>query len=493
MAVKQTDLKGILAYSTISQLGMIMAMLGFGTGVAVFAAIFHILNHATFKGSLFMVAGIVDHETGTRDIRRLGGLYTLMPITATLAIFGLFSMAGVPLPILNGFLSKEMFFDAAVDLREVEGSLYGAVAPFVPYAAVLGSIFTFVYSMILFFKTFTGDLQLSKLERKPHDPPFGMLLSPIILVVLIVVIALFPGPFNYYLLTPATSAVMGEVPYTHIYFWHGFINAPLFMSITVLLIGSLLYLTKERWLHVYKRVPGAWSLNNGYDYIVNGLYASSKKITDIYMTGSIRNYFRMIIGFMALIGLYTLYSTSDWSISFKGASYSFAELATAITMMVASVAVIFINNRISAILVLGVVGYGLSLLFVFYSAPDLALTQLIVETVTVALFLLCFYHLPKLKEEKESSGNKVINLVISISFGVLVTLIALSSHSSKMFQSISDYFVETSYTLGGGNNIVNVILVDMRGLDTMFEICVLGLAALGIVAMIKYTKKGDVE
>lgn len=493
MAVKQTDLKGILAYSTVSQLGMIMAMLGFGTGVAVLAAIFHILNHATFKGSLFMVAGIVDHETGTRDIRRLGGLYTLMPITATLAIFGVFSMAGVPLPIFNGFLSKEMFFDATVDLRDESGSIYQTVGPFIPFIAVLGSIFTFVYSMILFFKTFTGKLQMDKLEKKPHDPPIGMLISPFVLVTLIVLIALFPGPFNHYLLTPATFAVKGEISHTHIKFWHGLTNLPMLMTGVVLLIGILLFLSKEKWLHVYNRLPGSWSMNKVYDFLLNGLLKGSKYVTSFYMTGSLKNYVRIIIGFMSMIGLFTLFQTNGWAFTFKGASLSIPELAIALTMMIAAIAVLFISNRIAAILVLGVVGYGLSLLFVFYSAPDLALTQLIVETVTVALFLLAFYHLPKLKEEKESKSNNIINLLISISFGVFITLVGLSSHSSKWFESISSYFVETSYSLGGGNNIVNVILVDMRGLDTMFEISVLGIAALGILALIKYKKKGDVE
>lgn len=493
MAVKQTDLKGILAYSTVSQLGMIMAMLGFGTGVAVLAAIFHILNHATFKGSLFMVAGIVDHETGTRDIRRLGGLYTLMPITATLAIFGVFSMAGVPLPIFNGFLSKEMFFDATVDLRDEGGSIYQAVGPFIPFIAVLGSIFTFVYSMILFFKTFTGRLQLGKLEKKPHDPPIGMLISPFVLVTLIVVIALFPGPFNHYLLTPATFAVKGEISHTHIQFWHGLTNLPMLMTGVVLLIGILLFLSKEKWTHVYNRLPGSWSMNKVYDFLLNGLLKGSNYVTSFYMTGSLKNYVRIIIGFMAMIGLFTLFQTNGWAFTFTGASLSIPELAIALTMMIATIAVLFISNRIAAILVLGVVGYGLSLLFVFYSAPDLALTQLIVETVTVALFLLAFYHLPKLKEEKESKSNNIINLIISISFGIFITLVGLSSHSSKWFESISSYFVETSYSLGGGNNIVNVILVDMRGLDTMFEISVLGIAALGILALINYKKKGDVE
>ncbi|MFD1736650.1 Na+/H+ antiporter subunit A [Bacillus salitolerans] len=493
MAVKQTDLKAILAYSTISQLGMIMAMLGFGTGVAVFAAIFHILNHATFKGSLFMVAGIVDHETGTRDIRRLGGLFTLMPITATLAIFGVFSMAGVPLPILNGFLSKEMFFDAAVDLRLEPSSIYQAVAPYIPIIAVFGSIFTFVYSMLLYFKTFTGELKLSKLERKPHDPPIGMLISPIILVVLIVVIALLPGPFNTYLLTPAVAAVMGESPHTHIYFWHGFFNAPLFMSLVVLFIGTLLYFMKEKWLPIYETIPGRWSSNKAYDYIVNGMFTFSTAITNLYMNGSLRNYLRIIIGFIAACGIYTMYRTNGWSFEFTGSSISVPELAVAITMMIAAIAIIFTTNRVAAIIILGVVGYGLSLLFVFYSAPDLALTQLIVETVTVALFLLCFYHLPKLKPLKEKTSTKVVNLVISVSFGVLITLVGLSAHSSKWFESISDYFLKNSYKLGGGDNVVNVILVDMRGLDTLLEISVLGLAALGISAMIKLKKKGEVK
>jgi multicomponent Na+:H+ antiporter subunit A len=493
MAVKQTDLKAILAYSTISQLGMIMAMLGFGTGVAVFAAVFHILNHATFKGSLFMVAGIVDHETGTRDIRRLGGLFTLMPITATLAIFGVFSMAGIPLPILNGFLSKEMFFTSAVDLRLEEASIYQLVAPFIPFIAVFGSIFTFVYSMLLYFKTFTGELKLSKLERKPHDPPVGMLISPLILVVLIVVIALFPNPFNYYLLTPAVAAIKGEIAQTHIYFWHGFFNAPLFMSLIVLFVGTFLYVMKEKWLPIYDTIPGRWSLNNVYDYIIETVFTFSAAITRFYMNGSLRSYFRIIIGFISVLGLYTMFQTNGLNLKLEGAPLSLPEITVAITMMIASIAVIFSTNRIAAIIILGVVGYGLSLLFVFYSAPDLALTQLIVETVTVALFLVCFYHLPKLKPVKESLPTKLINIIISVSFGVLITLVGLSAHSSKWFESISDYFITHSYELGGGKNVVNVILVDMRGLDTMLEISVLGLAALGISAMIKLRKKGEIE
>src|SRR5699024_8663511 len=206
MAVRQTDLKAILAFSTVSQLGLIMAMFGFGTNVAIFAAVFHILNHATFKGSLFMVAGIVDVQTGTRDIRKLGGLYTFLPITGTLALLGTFSMAGVPLPFLNGFYSKELFFDATLSLQ---AGIYDLFAAIVPYLAVFGSIFTFVYSMYFFFGVFGKGKKKGTIvtERKQaiKEAPIGMLISPAILVIGVVVIGLFPNLFNQSFLTHAAT------------------------------------------------------------------------------------------------------------------------------------------------------------------------------------------------------------------------------------------------------------------------------------------------
>src|SRR5690625_4439694 len=206
MAIRQTDLKAILAYSTVSQLGMIMAMLGFGTDVAIFAAVFHILNHATFKGSLFMVAGIVDVQTGTRDIRRLGKLFTLMTITATLALFGTFSMAGFPLPFLNGFYSKELFFDATLGLTANDVGISGIIAALVPYLAVFGSVFTFVYSMYLFFGVFGKSKNNPEdLPTKPKEVSIGMLISPTILVLGIVVIGLVPNFFNQSFLQHAAT------------------------------------------------------------------------------------------------------------------------------------------------------------------------------------------------------------------------------------------------------------------------------------------------
>lgn len=492
MAVRQTDLKGILAYSTISQLGMIMAMLGFGTKVAVFAAVFHILNHATFKGSLFMVAGIVDHETGTRDIRKLGGLMTFMPITATLAFFGTFSMAGFPLPFLNGFYSKEMFFDASIHLNSAEGFAQ-ILKTIIPYLAVIGSIFTFVYSMYLVFGTFRGEYKEKELKTKPHEAPFGMLISPIILIVGVIVIGLFPNLFNESFLAHAAESVKGVEVHKHIAFWHGFIT-PLYMSLAVVGVGSYLALKRKSWSPIYNYLPGSLSFNRVYDWLVDKTTTYSEVITKGYMTGSLKQYVRYILIAILVVTSAMMWMTTDLdSINNPDiVSIGIPEMLVVVMMVIASVATIFTSNRIAAILILGVVGYGLAILFVIYRAPDLALTQLIIETVTVALFLLVFMHLPKLEKRNESKGTIFINATISILFGALMTFVAIFSFSSKWFEPISDYFLETAVSLGGGHNVVNVILVDMRGLDTLFEIAVLGTAALGIYGMIKLRRdKGE--
>lgn len=491
MAVRQTDLKAILAYSTVSQLGMIMAMLGYGTPAAVFAAIFHIFNHAVFKGGLFMVAGIVDHQTGTRDIRKLGGLATLMPISATLAFFGTFSMAAFPLPIFGGFLSKEMFFTVSADIGHHFPDLNDTLTTIIPIAAILGSILTFVYSMILFFQTFIAKRK-NPLEKKPRDPKIGMLISPFLLMIMVVVIGLMPNLFNSGFLEPAAYAVAGKHYNMPIHFWHGF-NLPILMSAAVVVFGALLYLTRAKWRSVYAYLPGKVTLNKGYNKLLGKIFSGSEKTTRTYMSGSLQNYLSFILLFIVIAAGGTLLLTNGFVFDTTDtASLTWPELLVALAMAVAAVVTILMKSRVAAILSLGVVGYGISLLFVFFRAPDLALTQMVIETVSVVLFLLCFLHLPKLKPPKESKSRKLLNAGISAAIGAILTLTAISAHSSKHFASIADYMIKHSLSLGGGHNIVNVILVDIRGLDTMFEITVLGLAALGIYAMIKLRKQeGD--
>ncbi len=496
-AVKQTDLKGILAFSTISQLGLIMSLLGLGAAalhydsvedsfytIATTAAVFHLINHATFKGSLFMVVGIVDHETGTRDIRKLGGLMSFMPITFTLAMIGAFSMAG--LPPFNGFLSKEMFFTGMVRILEVDIFNLDTWGILFPVLAWIASVFTFIYSMVLVFKTFTGKFQPEKLDKKPHEAPFGMLISPIILASLVVIIGFFPNILSSTIIAPALGVIMpGLVFDVHISFWHGF-TPELFMTLGVIAFGVLLYTTLDKWRQIYDLFPEKLALNRFYDGGIEGMQTFSSNLTRTYMNGFIRTYLLYIFTFFILL----LGTTLVWKNAFKLStndlsSIGFYEVLLALIIAAASISILFAKSRLTSIILLGAVGYTVALFFVLFRAPDLALTQLVIETVSVSLFLLCFYHLPKLKRNEERIRFKAVNLAVSIGVGAIVTLIALSAHSNKLVESIAGYYVENTYKEAAGKNMVNVILVDFRGFDTMFEICVLGIAALGIFAMIK--------
>ena len=486
MAVRQTDLKAILAYSTISQLGMIMAMLGFGTNIAIFAAVFHILNHATFKGSLFMVAGIVDVQTGTRDIRKLGKLFTLMPITATLALFGTFSMAGFPLPFLNGFYSKELFFESTLGLQAGTTTISTFLASIIPYLAVIGSIFTFVYSMYLFFGVFGGKkTKKTSLPVQPKEAPIGMLISPVILVIGVITIGLIPNTFNKTFLAHAASSISPTATVDSIAYWHG-LSTPFIMSLIVVLVGTILALTIPSWANVYKILPGTLSFNRVYDYSIKSLDSWSRKTTNSYMNGSLRLYMLIIIGTTVLFSFIFMYNTDGFAIDFSDlAPITTLEMVVVIAIIVAAVGTLFANHNVAAILILGITGYGVAILFVLYRAPDLALTQLVIETITMALFLLCFYHFPRLTKRNESKSTITFNLIVSIGYGLLMTMIGISALSSNWFDKISEYFIETSLPIGGGKNIVNVILVDMRGFDTLFEIAVLGLAGLAVYGLIK--------
>ncbi|CAH0344614.1 Na+/H+ antiporter subunit A [Bacillus sp. CECT 9360] len=508
-AVKQTDLKAILAYSTISQLGMIMSLLGLGAAAlhyenmneniymaATVAAVFHLINHATFKGSLFMAAGIIDHETGTRDIRKLGGLMNFMPITFTITLIGALSMAGVP--PFNGFLSKEMFFAAMILVTEMDLFNLDTWGVLLPVIAWTGSIFTFIYSLIIAFKPFTGVFRPEMLEKKPHEAPIGMLIPPVILASLVIIFGLFPNLLASSIIEPVVAAIQPGLAknefHVHISPWHGF-EPELFMTIGVIIFGVLLYLTLDKWNKIYGILPDRFSLNRFYDALIKGVEKVSLSITKLFMTGYIRTYLVYIFLFFILSLGFTLFWKDAFAFDSENtAAIGIYELILATIIAVGAIAILFAKSRLTSIIILGAVGYMVSIFFVLFRAPDLALTQLVIETISVALFLLCFYHLPKLPSRKEERMTfKLNNALISIGVGVIVALIALSSHSNKLFDSISGYYVENAYKEAGGKNIVNVILVDFRGLDTMFEITVLGIAALGIFAMIKLrlTKEDD--
>lgn len=502
-ASKQTDLKGILAFSTVSQLGLIMSLLGVAAMAfhvedaagtifkyAGFAAIFHLINHATFKGSLFMIAGIVDHETGTRDIRKLGGLMSLMPISFTVALIGSFSMAG--LPPFNGFLSKEMFLTGMLSAAEFKLFSFETFGVLFPLLAWIASVFTFVYSFYFVFRTFTGKLQVEKLPKKPHEAPIGMLISPVILASLVVIVFFIPNIVGDVLVKPAVAAIQ---PFLYnspdevniaVHAWHGF-TPELWMTIGIVAVGLLLFALLPKWQKIYQIIPEWLSLNRLYDFFMNTVFDTAmERFSNLYMTGSIRKYLSYMFAAIVSIVIGTLFIKDAFRLSFESVSpIVLYDVILIIVLVIGTLTTLFAKTRITAIIGLGAVGYTVALFFVIFNAPDLALTQLVIETISVALFLLAFYHLPKLGRVEERMRFQIGRALIAIGVGAMVTLLALSAHSQKLVGSISDYYKETVYSEAGGGNIVNVILVDYRGFDTLFEITVLAIAGMGIYAMIK--------
>lgn len=504
-AVKQTDLKALLAYSTISQLGLIMSLFGVGSAamyfeqgdesalyaVAIFAAIFHLINHSTFKGCLFMVVGIIDHETGTRDIRRLGGLMSLMPLSFTLMVIGSFAMAG--LPPFNGFLSKEMFFTAMLNASEMSIFNMDTIGFLLPIVAWIASVFTFVYCMILVFKTFRGKHQPEKLEKKAHEAPVGMLISPIILASLVILIFFFPNVLSKYLIQPAFAAVLPDSIVNEfqlkISAWHGW-TKELFMTMGVVAVGTILYLTLRKWTKIYRYYPKSLTINSLYNLGLEKMEEFSSALTKRYMTGYIRDYLVYIFAFIILVvgGAILLLNGISFDSSYDS-SISIYEALLVVGMLLSAFTVLFSKSRMTSVIAVGALGYLVSFFFVLFRAPDLALTQLVVETVTTALFLLCFYHLPQLRKEMVRVRFKAWNAIISIGVGVVVTFVALSANGNRLFQSISSYY-ENSYELAGAKNIVNSIIVDFRAIDTLLEISVLCMAGLGVYTLIKLRLSG---
>ncbi|MGM0518119.1 MAG: monovalent cation/H+ antiporter subunit A [Campylobacterota bacterium] len=479
VAMFKHDLKGLLAYSTISHLGLITLLFGFSTPLAAVAAIFHIINHATFKASLFMVAGIIDHETGTRDMRRLGGLWSFMPHTATLAMIAASAMAGVPL--LNGFLSKEMFFERALQ----DAELFTFV---IPILATIAGVFSVAYSLRFIHDVFFNG-KAKKLDKTPHEPPRFMKIP----VDLLVIICFAVGTLPMFTVAPLlATAVMGSLqtplPEYSLAIWHGF-NAPLIMSIIAFIGGITLYTKREKTFKWYEKNLASIDARIPFNHIMETIYKIANSVTSAFDKSSLQNMIAWFITASLFIGLAGFtYGNSDLFGKREFLSIDWVSIiATALLIIATFVTAIFHHKRILALITIGVVGLIVSLIFVKFSAPDLALTQLSVEVVTIVLILLALYYLPQ--ETPRESTNLRINrdLIISILSGIGVFILALAV-LSREYTTIGKYFLENAVSGGGGTNVVNVILVDFRGFDTLGEITVLAIAGLGIFAMLQGLK-----
>jgi len=481
IAFFKSDLKGLLAYSTVSHLGLITLLFGFGTKFAVVVALFHIMNHAAFKASLFMIAGAVDHQSGTRDTNKLGGLIKYMPFTAIFAIITSAAMAGVPL--FNGFLSKEMFFEEALNISQIS-----TLTSIVPILVTIGGILAVAYSIRFVKDVFLGDIS-ANLPKIPHEAPAMMLLPIGLLALICIAVGIFPLYFAGAMLEiTALGSLQDSLPHYKLAIWHGF-NIPLLMSAIALCLGVLMYIMRSGLYNFYSRYFESIDAKGYYDSLIDALFKASILITRSFNKGSLQHAAAWIIGSALLFGFYGFYLVDAPLLgSREMLKTDVVTILITLGLISTSLLIMFMHTkRLLTLIIVGLAGLVISLGFVKFSAPDLALTQLSVEIVTIVLLLLALYFLPQSTPVEFNKKRLYRDGALAGLAGIGVVMLTLSV-LTRDFAPISDFFLENSVPGGGGTNVVNVILVDFRGFDTLGEIVVLAIAGLGVYAMLKGIK-----
>ena len=490
-AMFQNDLKGLLAYSTISHLGLITLLLGLNSPLAAVAAVFHILNHATFKASLFMAAGIIDHESGTRDIRKLSGLFKLMPYTATLAMVASASMAGVPL--LNGFLSKEMFFAETVFINS---TAWVEIA--LPVVATIAGTFSVAYALRFTVDVFFGP-PATNLPHTPHEPPRWMRAPVELLVFTCLMVGIFPAQTVGPLLAAAAQPVVGgELPEYSLAIWHG-LNAPMIMSLIAMSGGIVLYVLLRKQLKLERfPLPPLIKYFNGKRFFERSLVVimrGARRIERRISTQRLQTQLFLLVLAAVIAGLTPLlYSGLGWGDRPKiPGSIVFVTLWLIAMACALGAAWQAKYHRLAALTMVSVCGLMTCVTFVWFSAPDLALTQLAVEVVTTVLILLGLRWLPRRIEEvsplpgtlRKARIRRLRDLLLSTAVGGGMAILSYAMLTRQTPNDISSFYLSRALPEGGGSNVVNVMLVDFRGFDTLGEITVLAAVALTVFALLR--------
>ncbi len=474
-ALFKDDLKSILAYSTVSHLGLITFLLGLGSKAAAVAAMVHILAHASFKAALFMVVGIVDHSVGTRDLRLLGGLRRTMPVTFGIALLAGLSMAGIP--PLNGFLSKELM------LEEAAHTVWAGLYWLVPFLAVSGALLSVAYTFRMFGRTFLGQ-ERDEYPYPPHDPALGMLLSPLVLVAFVVASGLLPSLLLSPLAQAAAGAVTGTPVAVYLALWHGLEPPALWMSLgaiggAVLALG--LYPQMRALWDNFPKPDGKTLFEAG----IAGLRRFARGVTRFTDSGSISQAMAMAAAVIVAAALWAFTGGAHSAGTRVATPMETAPLIGWLLLVVFAVAAVVLHrNRVVSLLMMGGAGLVISVAFAYLSAPDLALTQITVEVVTVMLLLLALNFLPK-ETPRESLGLRRGRdgvLAVAAGLGAAGLAYALMMRNAA-FEPISAFHLAQSKPGAGGTNAVNTIIVDFRGFDTYGEIIVLGIAALILCAL----------
>lgn len=472
MAIRSTDLKKLLAYSTVMALGTLTFLLGLGTETAMVAFAAYLLAHALYKGALFMLAGIIDHETGTRDVTQLGGLRKRMPITALCTLVAALSLAG--LPPLFGFVAKELLLESLLD---------GPVGIAILLMVITSAILLVAVAAVIALRPFYG--RFIPQARTIHEAPKLMLAGPVVLTMLSLAFGLMPGIAGNFMTLPASTAVAGRPIEGYLSLWHG-INLPLLISLLSLAAGYFCY---HHWNTlrdtlavlnpIIRRGPEA-----GYFRFMQGIVVVAEWQTRLLQNGSIRNYLRtVLLSFIGITGYTLLWRHElhwNWDVSLY-----LHETVIVLILISAAISAAITHSRLGAVASMGAVGFCVALIFILFSATDLGITQILVETLTVILLVLVLFRLPGFSNIS-TPAQRGRDAFVAILTGVLITLLIMMTIDVQLFPAISDYMVENSQPLAYGRNIVNVILVDYRALDTLGEMFVLALAALGVYAMIKF-------
>ncbi len=470
----RTDLKGVLAYSTISVLGVLVFLIGLGNEFALTAAAVYIIVHALYKATLFLITGIIDHETGTRNITFLSGLRKVMWPVALAGFLAAISSGGIPPTV--GFLGKDLIYEATLDM--------GSWAIILTVVAIATNVLVLYAGFVAGIKPFMGDLP----ERysKVHMPHFLMWTPPMLLALLGILVGIFPVIIDETIIRPVVSAVGGEAN-LHLKIWHGFTEI-LGLSAITLVCGIGLYFLikpsegKEKAIAKLEFI----SPKNIILVFSAGFRTFSNWWTRIFQNGFLRNYVSTIILFLVVLTAYSLFSGQNgFSIDFSSfKTMTYYEMLIMGIMFLSVLFVVGAKSRLTAVVAMGVVGYAICLMFVIYSAPDLAMTQFSIDTLTVILFVLVLSSLPKYLSISDYK-MRIIDGVLSLAFGLLITLISLEVLGEPVNKEISNYYAQNSYLIAKGKNVVNVILVDFRGADTLIEISVLTVAALGVFSLLK--------
>ena len=475
LALRQHDLKALLAYSTVSQLGMMVALYGLGTELAAQAATLHLMSHATFKGAMFLVAGAIEHETGTRDLRRLGGLVGAMPGLAVVATIAALSSGGIP--PLSGFVSKEVLLDASLASSGVEGWL-------LPLVLVVGSVITLTYSLKFLLGAFFG--RPRNVTRNHHRPSLALVLAPGVMAVAIVTIGVYPALVAGDLISPAVAAITQRPADVSLHLWNGF-NLPLALSAVVIVAGIAAYPHIGRINDLLSPATTRGTFVRGYQAMVDFTYSAVPRIYWHLQNGDLRRYVVVIILVVMALATAGLIRADGppFSDLTKDVDLGVLDYGLAALVGLGGIAIIFRRRRLEAVFNLGFVGILVAAIFALYSAPDLALTQIVVELLMVVLFMLGLRHMLRMFNVSAARSVVALQLIFSAAFGALVTVLLLAVLVTPQHPSISPFFIENTLAAAKAKNVVNTILVDFRGFDTLGEITVVAIAALAVFAMVR--------